>query len=76
MKVPFLNGGKGLNPTRLIALGFGLIILLGTLLLHLPVAARSGEWTSWLTCLFTATSATCVTGLAKVDTFLHWSWFG
>lgn len=76
MKAPVLRGGKGLNPTRLIALGFGLIILLGTLLLHLPAAARSGEWTSWLTCLFTATSATCVTGLAKVDTFLHWSWFG
>lgn len=76
LKAPFLRGGKGLNPTRLIALGFGLIILLGTLLLHLPIAARSGEWTSWLTCLFTATSATCVTGLAKVDTFLHWSWFG
>lgn len=76
MKAPFLKGGKNLNPTRLIALGFGLIILLGTLLLHLPIAARSGQWTSWLTCLFTATSATCVTGLAKVDTFLHWSWFG
>lgn len=76
MKVPFLHGGRGLNPTRLIALGFGLIILLGTLLLRLPVASRGGECTSWLTCLFTATSATCVTGLAKVDTFLHWSWFG
>lgn len=65
-----------LNPTRLIALGFGGIILLGTLLLHLPVSARSGEWTPWLTCLFTATSATCVTGLVQVDTFLHWSGFG
>ena len=77
MKAPvLLGGGKNLNPTRLIALGFGLIILLGTLLLHLPVASRSGQWTSWLTCLFTATSATCVTGLAQVDTFLHWSPLG
>ena len=70
------NAGKKLNPTRVIALGFGMIILLGTLLLHLPVSARDGQWTSWLDCLFTATSATCVTGLARVDTALHWSGFG
>ena len=69
-------GARGLNPTRLVALGFGGIILLGAFLLHLPFSARDGEWTSWLICLFTATSATCVTGLAQVDTFLHWSWFG
>lgn len=67
---------KNLNPTRLIALGFGVVILLGTLLLRLPAAARSGLPTSWLTCLFTATSATCVTGLVRVDTMLHWSGFG
>lgn len=67
---------RKLNPTRLIALGFGAVILLGTLLLHLPLAARDGQATPWLTCLFTATSATCVTGLVQVDTFLHWSGFG
>lgn len=77
MKISALpHGGKKLNPTRMIALGFGAIILLGTLLLHLPIAARDGEATRWLTCLFTATSATCVTGLTQVDTFLHWSPFG
>lgn len=67
---------KKLNPTRYIVLGFGAIILLGALLLHLPVAARDGMPTSWLTCLFTATSATCVTGLVMVDTAVHWTWFG
>jgi len=67
---------KNLNPTRLIVVGFGAVILVGSLLLHLPIAARDGQWTPWLTCLFTATSATCVTGLVQVDTFLHWSGFG
>ena len=70
------KGNRHLNPTRMIALSFGGIILFGAFLLHLPISARSGECTSWLTCLFTATSATCVTGLAKVDTFLHWTSFG
>lgn len=67
---------KSINPTRYIVLGFGAIILLGTLLLRLPMAAQDGQATSWLTCLFTATSATCVTGLVLVDTAVHWSWFG
>ncbi len=71
-----LLGKKNWNPTRLIAVGFAGMILLGALLLHLPFAARSGQATPWLTCLFTATSATCVTGLVQVDTFLHWSGFG
>lgn len=67
---------KNWNPTRLIAVGFAVMILMGALLLHLPVSARDGQMTDWLTCLFTATSATCVTGLVQVDTFLHWSGFG
>lgn len=71
-----LLGKKSWNPTRLIVLGFAAVILLGTVLLHLPFAARNGQVTDWLTCLFTATSATCVTGLVQVDTFLHWSGFG
>ena len=67
---------KSLNPTRYIVLGFGAIILIGALLLHLPLAAQDGRSTPWLTCLFTATSATCVTGLVLVDTAVHWSVFG
>ena len=77
MNLPLISGGgRRLNPTRFIVVGFGAIILLGTLLLHLPLSARDGQTTPWLICLFTATSATCVTGLAQVDTFLHWSEFG
>ena len=67
---------RSINPTRYIVLGFGAIILIGSLLLHLPVASRDGQLTPWLICLFTATSATCVTGLVLVDTAIHWSGFG
>lgn len=68
--------GRSLNPTRLVAESFGLIILAGALLLTLPVATRSGESIDFFTALFTATSATCVTGLVLVDTWLTWSLFG
>jgi len=61
---------------QIIALSFGGIILLGTLLLSLPVASRSGQAVSVLDALFTATSATCVTGLVRFDTWSQWSGFG
>jgi len=64
------------SATQIIVLVFLMIILLGTLLLSLPAAARSGAATPFITALFTATSATCVTGLSLVDTFTHWSGFG
>ena len=64
------------TPMQIIVLVFLLIILMGTLLLMLPVSAKSREMTPFLTALFTATSCTCVTGLALVDTFTHWSVFG
>lgn len=64
------------RPERRILLGFALIILLGAALLYLPCATRAGEQTSALTALFTATSATCVTGLVVVDTWQHWTLFG
>lgn len=67
---------RKLNPARVVVLGFAVIIALGTFLLWLPLSSRSGEFSSLLTCFFTATSASCVTGLAKVDTYLHWSTFG
>ena len=63
------------STTRLIAFGFALIIVIGTLLLSLPFATRSGE-TNLLTSLFTATSATCVTGLVAADTYQNWTLFG
>lgn len=65
-----------MSSTGKLAAGFGLIILVGTLLLMLPFSSRSGSWTSFLNALFTATSATCVTGLVVVDTYQYWSLFG
>ena len=62
--------------TRMLALGFALIILMGALLLCLPVSTRSREWMPFLDALFTATSATCVTGLVVADTYQNWSLFG
>jgi len=64
------------NPTKIIALTFAGIILLGTLLLTLPVASRSGISCGFRPALFTATSATCVTGLVFYDTWTQWSGFG
>ena len=69
-------GKKRISKVQFIALGFLIIILMGTLLLMLPVSSRSGEAAGFLDALFTATSATCVTGLVVVDTFTHWSLFG
>lgn len=65
-----------LSPTRVIALVFLSIILLGTGLLMLPVSSRSGESCAFLPAMFTATSATCVTGLVPFDTGANWSAFG
>lgn len=67
---------KNLSGMQLIAVGFFLLILTGTLLLALPISSRTGEWTSPMVALFTATSASCVTGLILVDTYTHWSFFG
>lgn len=65
-----------ISPTRIIALSFILVILTGTVLLCLPLASRSGQWTHPLDALFTSTSATCVTGLVIADTYTKWSLFG
>lgn len=65
-----------LNPTRIVVTSFLIIILVGALLLMLPISSRSGQVTDFITCLFTATSATCVTGLIVVDTYMHWTLFG
>lgn len=62
--------------TQMLSVGFGLIIFAGALLLMLPAASREGNWTPFLDALFTATSATCVTGLVVADTYQHWSLFG
>ena len=65
-----------LTATQIIAIGFGVLILLGAGLLTLPVASRSGISCGFFPALFTATSATCVTGLVLYDTYTQWSPFG
>ncbi|MGH2348197.1 MAG: TrkH family potassium uptake protein [bacterium] len=65
-----------LNPAQTIVVGFAAIILAGALLLTLPVASAAGRPTPFLTALFTATSAVCVTGLVVVDTGTYYSLFG
>lgn len=67
---------KKLTQTQMIAIGYVLVILTGTLLLMLPVSSKSGEVTGFVDALFTATSASCVTGLVIADTFRHWTVFG
>ena len=72
----FAKRSRQLSATRVIALSFAGIILLGALLLSLPIASRSGESCGFLDALFTATSATCVTGLTRFDTWTQFSPFG
>jgi potassium uptake TrkH family protein len=69
-------GRKGLHPSQLIAIAFTAIILSGTLLLSLPIATQSGKTTPFLDALFTATSATTVTGLTTLNVETHWNLFG
>ena len=64
------------SPPKLLVLGFALIILLGAQLLRLPIATTDGQPTRWIDALFTATSATCVTGLVVVDTGTYFTLFG
>jgi trk system potassium uptake protein TrkH len=61
------------SPPRILVSGFALIILLGAYLLSMPFASASGERLPFLDALFTATSATCVTGLVVVDTGTYFS---
>ncbi|MCC5896750.1 MAG: ATPase [Phormidium sp. GEM2.Bin31] len=61
---------------RTICLGFLGVITVGTLLLMLPISLADGSWNSLVTALFTATSATCVTGLIVVDTGSYYSFWG
>jgi len=67
---------RQMHPTRVLALGFLAIILVGTLLLMLPIAATTGKSVGFVNALFTATSCTCVTGLAVVETGVVYSTFG
>ncbi len=72
----FTKFKRRLSGVQMIALGFFLLILIGACLLMLPCSTKSGESTDFLTALFTAASASCVTGLILADTFTHWTLFG
>lgn len=67
---------KQLNPAAVISISFLAIIIVGALLLMLPFSSAANEFTDPLTAFFTATSATCVTGLVVEDTGTYWSTIG
>ena len=67
---------KTASPTRIIVSSFALIIFTGAILLTLPIASNDGKSIGFLDALFTATSATCVTGLVIADTLTQWTVFG
>lgn len=67
---------KQLNPSQIILISFLLLIISGTAMLMLPISSKTMTPTPFMTSLFTAVSATCVTGLVLVDTATHWSLFG
>lgn len=65
-----------MKPARTLALGFFIIIMVGATLLWLPFSANSGRFSNFVDCVFTAASATCVTGITIYDTFTYWTYFG
>jgi len=67
---------RPMSISRIMAFTFLALIILGALLLTLPVSSRSGRSAGFITALFTATSATCVTGLVLADTWTQWSLLG
>lgn len=67
---------KKLSPPQVLLLGFLAVIAIGTILLNLPAASSTGRSIGFINALFTATSATCVTGLIVLDTGKDFSSFG
>ncbi|WP_090574664.1 TrkH family potassium uptake protein [Arthrobacter sp. ov407] len=72
----FIDGIANSSPARLALSAFGLVILVFTALLSLPLASATGQATPLHQAFFTASSAVCVTGLTVVSTAVHWSFFG
>ena len=65
-----------LNAVQTLVLGFACLIVLGGVLLSLPISSRDGQWLPFLDALFTAASASCVTGLVLYDTWTQFTLFG
>lgn len=76
LHIPIIGRIRKISPLKIILFGFIILIFIGTILLCLPISSRSGQPTPFMTSSFTATSAVCVTGLIKVDTYNYWSPFG
>ncbi len=74
MKIPHMR--RRFTPVQILAIGFAIVIFVGAILLSLPISSQNGQRTPFLDCLFTSTSAVCVTGLIVVDTGTHWTYFG
>lgn len=71
-----LKRKRPMSQTQFIAFGFFVLIITGAVLLTLPFASKNGRSMDFLGALFTATSASCVTGLVVADTWTQWSLFG
>ena len=65
-----------LSPVQIITISFAAVTFVGALLLYMPIASKSGASVPFVDALFTATSASCVTGLTVGDTYTMWSPFG
>ena len=70
------KGKFKLSIWRILALGYLVTMVLGSVLLILPFATKSGQTTYYIDALFTSASATFITGLAPYDTYEHWTLFG
>ena len=75
-KISFWKKIRNISTMKKILLGYCVIIIGGALLLMLPIATKERIVTSPIDALFTSTSATCVTGLVRFDTYQYWSLFG
>ena len=73
MKFPKIK--NRMNVWMYLALGYLVVVIIGSVLLVLPVASRTGE-TLYVDALFTSFSAACVTGLVPFETGVHWTTFG
>ena len=67
---------RTVSTLTMVLLSYIVFILAGTFLLMTRFATVDGSHTGFIDSLFTATSATCITGLVVVDTYMHWSLFG
>ena len=67
---------RSASATQIIAFGFAVMTLVGTVLLMLPIASRSGVSAGFVDALFTSAAAACVTGMTVADTYMQWSPFG